>query len=91
MAQHPTGEDMQGLSTEESSRHPYGIAGRPGDCHGYGYGYGPNGLPVESEYSWANGLVPSQFVNASPLEGGGYRGTARRASHRVGVSRDPRG
>lgn len=87
MAQHPTGEDMQGLSIEEPSGFPYGVAGRAGDCHGYG----PNGLPVESEMSWGNGLVPSQLQNAGPLDGGRYRGTAPRAGSRIGVSRDPRG
>lgn len=83
---HPTGEDMQGLSTEElswPSRHPYGIA--------WERGYGPDGLPVDSEYSWAGGLTPKPLENASPLEGGRYRGTAPRSGLRIGISRDARG
>jgi len=88
MSMHPTGPDMQGLSTEQPSRYPYenGIAGRAGDCHGYG----PDHLPVESEMSWASGLTPKALEHAGPFEGGRYRGTAPKADPRFGVSRDTR-
>lgn len=65
------------------SAHPYGIAGERG--------YGPDGLPVESEYSWASGLTPEDLANATPREGGRYRGTAPPSALRIGVDNNARG
>ena len=94
--QHPTGFS-EGRSTEAlswptavpsapaswPSAHPYGIAGERA--------YGDNGLPVESEMSWASGLTPKGLANATPREGGRYRGTAQASQLRIGVDRDARG
>jgi hypothetical protein len=81
--EHPTGVDISGLSTEQPSRNPYGIAADRG--------YGPDGLPRESEMSWATGLTLEGLEGASPREGGRYHGTAPQGRPRYGVSRDPRG
>lgn len=83
MAQHPTGVDVSGLATEQPSRNPNGIAADRG--------YGPDGLPVESEMSWASGLTAPGLENATPAQGGRYQGCVPRAEPRYGISRDPRG